>query len=135
GSLKEIRESEIGSITPIPTKNSVTVNVPKAFKGQIFAQATDYVQNTGAYIAPNGMVVENKAQHNKETHIKLDRAKAPYKDNNGVDLYSNNVNVELTVTDSYSGIEEIEWSVIAPYDTGNNQGGKLKLNNDKTYAD
>ncbi|WP_042146636.1 Ig-like domain repeat protein [Paucisalibacillus sp. EB02] len=135
GSLKEIKESEITSITPIPTKNSVTVNVPKAFKGQIFAQATDYVHNISPYIAPNGMVVENNAQHNKETHIKLDRAKAPFKDNNGVDLYSNNVNVELTVTDTYSGIEEIEWTVVAPYDTGNNQSGKLKLNNDKTYAD
>ncbi|WP_026907201.1 InlB B-repeat-containing protein [Paucisalibacillus globulus] len=135
GSLKEIKESEIVSITPITTKDSVTVNVPKAFKGQIFAQATDYVQNTGPYIAPNGMVVENEAQHKKETHIKLKRADAPFKDTNGGDLYANNVNVELTVTDTYSGIEEIEWSVVAPYDMANNQGGKLKLNNDKTYTE
>ncbi|WP_068673681.1 hypothetical protein [Oceanobacillus sp. Castelsardo] len=133
GSFKEIKESQIGSIAPITTKRDVTFNVPQSFKGQIFAQATDYVQNTGAYVTPDGAILENARKHKEEKHIAIEKPTAPAKDHNNEDLYSGNVNVDLTVTDTYSGISEIEWSVIAPYDTGNNQSGSLVLNNDKTY--
>ncbi|MFS0675166.1 InlB B-repeat-containing protein [Ornithinibacillus sp. 179-J 7C1 HS] len=134
GSVKEIKESGIKSIAPIMTKNHLVFTVPQSFKGQIFAQATDFVDNMGAYYAPDGTIVESSGQHVKETHIKFDKSKAPFKDNNGKDLYSSNVDIELTVTDTYSGISEIEWSVVAPYDTANNQHGSLKLNNNHTYA-
>ncbi|GGA79649.1 InlB B-repeat-containing protein [Ornithinibacillus halotolerans] len=135
GSVKEIKKSNIGTITPIETKDHVVFTVPRSFKGQIFAQATDFVENTSDFYTPDGTIVESPQQHAKETHIEFDRLEAPFKDNNGMDLYPSNVNVDLTVTDTYSGISEIEWSVVSPYDTDNNQRGSLKLNNDRTYAE
>ncbi|WP_428909692.1 Ig-like domain repeat protein [Niallia sp. Krafla_26] len=134
GSLKGIAESEIGRISPLHDTKVVTFNVPAAFKGQIFAKAVDHVQNTSGFKTPDGAIVENANKHAKESLIKLEKAEAQYKDNNGLDLYAGNVNVNLTVTDTYSGISEIQWSVKAPYDTDQNQSGTVKINNDKTYA-
>ncbi len=134
GSVKSIDKATINRIAPIAATGEVSFYVPEAFKGQIFAKATDHVQNTGAFETPDGTVVENAKQHAKETHITFEKAKTSHKDNNGLELYSHNVNVKLTVADSYSGLGKIEWSVAAPYDTANNQSGKIIINNDKKYA-
>jgi len=133
GSLQEIAETAIDSIVPITTNGTVTFDVPKSFKGQIFAKAADHVNNSGAFETPDGTVVEDKAQHSKETNIEFDKAETSYKDSKDLELYNKDVTVDLTVMDSYSGLSEIEWSVIAPYDTGKNQQGIVKINNDRTY--
>lgn len=134
GTLKEIAAKDIDSITPVATTDELTFNVPAVFKGQIFAKATDNVNNTGAFETPDGTVVENEKQHLKEKHILFEKGEARFKDQNNRDLYSQNVDIKLSVKDTYSGLAEIEWSVVAPNDKGNNQGGKIKINNDKTYA-
>ncbi|MCP8969384.1 Ig-like domain-containing protein [Ectobacillus ponti] len=135
GGLQEIQESAIGKITPVAATEEITFNVPAAFKGQIFTKATDRVYNTSAFQTPDGTIVENAEKHADEgDHIQLEKAVTSYKDNNGMDLYAGNVDVKLTVTDTYSGIGQIEWSVEAPYDTANNQRGTVVLNNDKSYA-
>ncbi|MCA1055188.1 hypothetical protein LCM10_09325 [Rossellomorea aquimaris] len=133
GKTQKIKESEIGKIAPIPATKEISFDVPEAFKGQIFAQSTDNVSNTGAYVTPDGTIVENETQHKKEKHITLEKAETTTKDTNGLDLYADNVNVNLTVTDTYSGLGEIEWSVVSPYDTGNNQSGSITIKNDGTY--
>ncbi|MGX6443785.1 Ig-like domain-containing protein [Neobacillus sp. K501] len=134
GSLKEISEAEVEGIAPVSTTDELTFNVPEAFKGQIFAKATDHVQNTGAYETPDGTVIENEKQHAKESHIQFEKEKTTNRDGQQLELFSHNVDVKLTVTDTYSGLSEIEWSVIAPYDTANNQSGKLKINNDQSFT-
>ncbi|CEG28510.1 Ig-like domain-containing protein [Bacillus sp. B-jedd] len=134
GKLKDITAKDIDSITPVVTSDELTFNVPAAFKGQIFAKATDNVNNTGAFETPDGTVVENEKQHLKEKHIIFEKGEARFKDQNNRDLYLQNVDIKLSVKDTYSGLAEIEWSVVAPNDKGNNQGGKIKINNDKTYA-
>ncbi|MED4014532.1 Ig-like domain-containing protein [Sutcliffiella cohnii] len=134
GDLKEIKESDVNKISPIATKGEVSFLVPVNFKGQIFAKAIDGVDNTVGFETPDGTIVESAAQHAKETHIDFKVPTTTYQDNNGQDLYANNVNVELTVTDTYSGIAQIEWSVVAPYDRDNNESGSLTIHNDKTYS-
>lgn len=134
GSYKEIAESAVGKIAPVPVTSEFTFAVPEAFKGQIFSKATDRVNNTGAFETPDGTVIENEKQHAKESHITLEKAKTSYKDANNLEVYAKNVDVNVKVADSYSGIQKVEWSVIAPYDTANNQSGRLTINNDKTYA-
>nr|WP_263324557.1 hypothetical protein [Neobacillus sp. Marseille-Q6967] len=135
GSLTEITEAGIGKIQPVPTTSNITFTIPASFKGQIFARAIDNVNNSGEFVTPDGTVIEDEKQHAKESHITFEKAKTKYKDNNDVELYAGNVNVNVTVTDTYSGLGEIEWSVSAPYDTTNNQQGRLKINNDKTFAE
>ena len=132
--IKEIKKSEIANIEPIQTDGNIYFDVPPNFKGQIFAKATDQVQNTSGYQTPDGTIIENAAQHAKEKHIFFEKEKTNKKDRNHLELYNKNVDVKLTVIDTYSGISEIEWSVTAPYDKENNQSGRLKINNDKTYA-
>ncbi|MBU8918189.1 Ig-like domain repeat protein [Bacillus sp. FJAT-29953] len=135
GSLQGIAPTEVNSIAAVPTTGEFSFNVPAAFKGQIFAKATDHVNNTSAFATPDGTVIEDEAQHAKESHIALEKVDTSYRDNQGLELYANNVNVKLTVTDTYSGLSQVEWSVVAPYDTANNQGGRLQLNNNGSFAD
>ena len=131
------------------TDNSFEFVIKKSFKGQIFAMATDKVGNTptnstfdktpinvvkdgilAGFKYPNGSILETEEEHGKESHIEFSREQAKYKTQKGVDLYSKNVPVEITVTDTYSGIQAIEWYVEAPYDKKNNQSGTLKIVND-----
>lgn len=123
---------------PVNSNVEITFEVKASFKGQIYAKATDNVLNTAAdFVNPNSAIVEDDEKHGKENHIEFAKEQAKYKTSNGSDLYAENVPVEITVTDTYSGIRSIEWSVEARYDTDNNQSGRVTVANDRsmTYDD
>ena len=114
--------------------NQITITIPANFKGQIYAKATDNVLNvTDEFANPNSAIVETQDKHDAATydHIVFEKDSTNYTANDGTELYANDVDVTITVEDTYSGIREIEWSVVAPYDAENNQSGKVTLNNDK----
>lgn len=118
--------------------NQITITIPANFKGQIYAKATDNVLNvTDEFANPNSAIVETQDKHDAANydHIVFDKAGTSYTANDGTELYANDVDVTITVEDTYSGIREIEWSVVAPYDTDNNQSGKVTLNNDKSVVE
>lgn len=48
---------------------------------------------------------------------------------NGNSLYSGDITIPVTVTDSYSGIKQIEYSVKSNYDTQNNQSQTVDIAN------
>lgn len=115
--------------------NKISFTVKADFKGQIYAKATDNVKNTTKdFVTPNSTIVESPSKHSEENHIAFSKDKASYKTENKTDLYSKNVPVAITVTDTYSGIREIEWSVTAPYDTNNNQSGKVTVDNSRKMS-
>ena len=123
---------------PVNSNGEITFTVKANFKGQIYAKATDNVLNTAAdFVNPNSAIVEDDEKHGKENHIEFAKEQAKYKTLNGSDLYAENVPVEITVTDTYSGIRSIEWSVEAPYNTDNDQSGSVTVANDRsmTYDD
>jgi hypothetical protein len=134
GKLIEIAASDIGNIAAVPTSAEVTFDVPENFKGQIFTKATDHVKNTGDYQSPSAVIVENEVQHAKSASISFEKEPTSYKDNNGLDLYGKNVPVNIKVSDPYSGIGKIEWSVVAPYDEVNNQSGTAVIDNEKNVS-
>ncbi|WP_294953158.1 carboxypeptidase-like regulatory domain-containing protein [uncultured Eubacterium sp.] len=114
------------------------------FKGQIYAWVIDNADNTSilayngtsiAPVKPDGSILESAAKHNDEEHIKFTKEASSFTTEDGTELYAGKVPVTINVIDTYSGIREIEWSVVAPYDTDNNQSGKVTVNNDKTYTD
>lgn len=106
------------------------------FKGQIYALPTDNVGNKPAsFVTPNSTIVEDEDKHKEETHVFFNKEKTDLKTNDNSELYAKDVPVTLTVSDTYSGIRSVEWSVIAPYDTDNNQQGSVTLNNDKTLTE
>lgn len=115
--------------------NKISFTVKADFKGQIYAKATDNVKNiTKDFVTPNSAIVESPSKHSEENHIAFSKDKTSYKTENKTDLYSKNVPVAITVTDTYSGIREIEWSVTAPYDTNNNQSGKVTVDNNRKMS-
>ena len=69
------------------------------------------------------MILETQDKHNQENHIAFTKEDTSYRDASGLELYGSDVPVNITITDTYSGIRRVEWSVTAPYDTANNQSG------------
>lgn len=120
---------------PVNSNGEITFTVKANFKGQIYAKATDNVLNTATdFVNPNSAIVEDAKKHEEENHIQFAKEQAKYKTSNGGELYSKDVPVEITVTDTYSGIRSIEWSVQAPYDTDNDQSGSVTVANDRSIT-
>lgn len=124
----------------VDKNNEITFVIPKDFKGQVYAKATDQVMNTpkdkaetigvdDGYVHPDGSVVESGEMHKKSSDITFHWNKSSKKDAKGQDLYKKNVPVEITVSDTFSGIRQVEWNVTSPYDTKENQKGTLVVDN------
>ena len=124
----------------VDENNEITFLIPKDFKGQIYAKATDQVMNTpkdkaetmevdDGYVHPDGSVVESDAMHEKSADIIFDWKKSSKKDAKAQNLYQKNVPVNITVSDTFSGIRQVEWKVTSPYDTEENQKGTLVVDN------
>jgi len=112
------------------------IKIRANFKGQIYAKATDNVLNAPEEFAhPNSTIVENGDKHDAEEHIAFAKRTAYFSTNDGTDLYDDDVDVTITVMDTYSGIREVEWSVVAPYDTEDNQSGKVTVDNDMSLIE
>lgn len=84
------------------------------------------------YAYPKGTILETKDEHDQDQdHISLKVKKGLT--NHGTEkdvLYAEKeIPVTITVTDTYSGIESVEWSVVAPFDVGNNQSEKIVVDN------
>lgn len=119
-------------------KNEITFMIPTDFKGQLYAKATDKAMNVpkgkpgtvgteNGYVHPDGSIVESDTMHKKSSGIKFNYRKSPNKDAKGQDLYKKKVDVEIVVSDVFSGIRQIEWEVTSPYDTEKNQKGTLVI--------
>ncbi len=110
-------------------KNQITVIVPANFKGQIYAKATDNVNNTTEFVHPSGVIVEDGDKHDEETHIAFAKDEAQHTTNDGGELYTKDVKVTITVTDTYSGIRSIEWYVKTPHSEEKSQEGSITVPN------
>lgn len=133
----DIDSGKSEEITELVNKdNCIEFTIKENFKGQIYAKATDNVLNVASdFVNPDSAIVESPEKHEKEEHIAFSKSSTEYKTQDETELYAKDVPVTLTVTDTYSGIRNIEWEVVAPYDTENNQSGKVSVNNDKTFAE
>lgn len=109
-------------------KNVINTKITDDFKGTIRLTAYDKVGNSTTTSLVNGLILENKSSHNKNAGVTLEIPETSMKDTDGNSLYSDDITVEVVITDTYAGIEEIEWSVEAPYDTDNNDSGSMKMN-------
>ena len=108
-------------------KGEITFEVKARFKGQIYAKATDNVSNTATdFVNPNSAIVEDAKKHEEENHIQFAKEEAKYTTSDGGELYSNDVPVKITVTDTYSGIRSIKWYVKAPCEDDNQEEKDIK---------
>lgn len=130
GTTSEVKSDNVDS------NNKIYFTVPANFKGQIYAKATDNVDNvTADYVNPNGVVVENEEQHKKTSHITYtlqdskDAAGNDVVDANGNKLYGDDTTVDVEIADTYSGIRQIDWEIITPFDD-KKQAGTVTVDND-----
>nr|WP_306526153.1 Ig-like domain-containing protein [Ruminococcus bromii] len=124
----------------VNSNNSVSFDVEPNFKGYIYAYAVDNVYNGSedakysgkvagkAESHPDGLVVENGEMHAESSGITATLPNSSYSAN-GNPLYSGDITIPVTVTDSYSGIKQIEYSVKSNYDTQNNQSQTVDIAN------
>lgn len=125
----------------VNSNNSVSFDVKPNFKGYIYAYAVDNVYNgsedakySGKVAGkadeshPDGLVIENGEMHAESSGITATLPKSSYSAN-GNPLYSGDITIPVTVTDSYSGIKQIEYSVKSNYDTQNNQSQTVDIAN------
>lgn len=133
----DINNGKTGGKSSIVDENgNIEIFIDENFKGQIYAKATDNVDNVqDEFVNPNSAIVESEDKHNQEEHITFDKKKAVFVTDDDEEFYSADVPVTVTVTDTYSGIREIEWEVVAPYDVKKNQKGKITVNNDKSIVE
>lgn len=107
------------------------VSIPENFKGFIFVRGVDQLGNTSEYgYSSSGIISESKKKHQEQKTIELKTEKPKAVDEDGDGLYSQNTNVKVMVKDEESGIKEITWKVLAPYDEKNNYAGKCEVTND-----
>lgn len=130
GTTSEVKSPNVDS------NNKISFTIKANFKGQIYAKATDNVGNvTADYVNPNGVVVENEDQHNKTSHITYtlqdskDAAGNDVVDANGNKLYGADTTVDVEIADTYSGIRQIDWEIVAPFDD-KKQAGTVTVDND-----
>ena len=104
-------------IVQADAEGKVTFVVQAGFKGQIYACAYDMLNNhEERYVTPSSLIIETAEQHAREKHIDFNKAAAASKDAKGNELYEKDVTVDVTVTDTFSGIRSVEWTVESPYD-------------------
>ena len=105
---------------------SATFTVKANFKGELYAYAVDNVDNNGktqhGEKKPDDLIVETQQHHNGNASVTMSRAKASYKDNSGLDLYSGNVNARVVFEDAYAGIKD---ATITVYDYKNDVTGTI----------
>lgn len=145
-SSDNITEIDFGD--KISSKTTVTFTVGPDFKGQIYAMAYDAVENypknseipsdytddmftKDGYQKPDGDIIESLEKHNSSYAINFNAPETKNKDKDGTPLYSDldnkGINLDLTVSDTYSGIKSISVEVSAPYDTDENFKHKVTV--------
>lgn len=148
--LNDVKEIDLKSNYGYSTEAKYTFRIDSDFKGQIYAMAYDSVENypmnrnserpsgytddmftKDGYQKPNGDIIESLEKHNSSYAINFNAPETKNKDKEGTPLYSDldnkGINLDLTVSDTYSGIKSISVEVSAPYDTDENFKHKVTV--------
>lgn len=141
--------NSISEAVAITTADSVSFIIPKDFKGQIFAFATDNVDNypsncrfildndvnDDGFVRPDGSIVETEEKHETTSAIEFTTVPTAQGTQNNtsnysyqgeaqkdetmdfdtsknVPLYNNDISFGVKVTDTYSGIREVSYTII-----------------------
>lgn len=77
------------------------------FKGSIRAEVTDYAQNSDSKIRNH--IVESTARHSKTGKAEIKMLTSPGRTVNGIDFYNTDVEFQILLQDTYSGIGSWEY--------------------------
>ena len=91
--------------------DSWIVNIPVNFKGYLTLYAEDNVKRSSAEVKTKGIITEDGARHSDTSDKFIVLPDTNHRDREGRPLYSDDVRVNLTAQDSFSGLAEIITSV------------------------
>ena len=75
-------------IAPVNADGQVSFIIKANFKGQIYAKATDNVDNVQEnFVNPNSAIIEDEAKHREEDHIAFEKGSTANKTQSGSELY------------------------------------------------
>lgn len=148
-SVSDVKAMDLPTVSSDNKTVTVTFTVAQDFKGQIYAMAYDAVENSpgnttdmpdgyndpsyfsNGYQKPDGDIIESLTKHNASYAINFNAPETKNTDKDGTPLYSDldnkGINLDLTVSDTYSGIKSISVEVSAPYDTDENFKHKVTV--------
>ena len=129
---EKVSDAIKNKIIVTPTNNEITIQIPEAFRGQIYVAAVDNVGNgdltkASSYVKPDAIVIDDN--RNDKDIITINRPKTAYKDNSGLDLYNKDIPVAFNIKDVTSGIRSIEWEVTSANGEENNYSGRIDIDN------
>lgn len=114
----------------------IRIPIQAEFKGYIYLKATDNVENVSLdYYKSVGILLERSEAHESNRNVVIETEKTDTTDGKGNPLYASDTSVAVSIEDPYAGIRSIEWSVNAPYDTGNNRNGIVTVDNNGAISD
>ncbi len=94
------------------TKGTANFYIPADFKGQILVTAYDYVQNESKETAPDLFVVDTPEKHESEKHIEIKgMGETAFSDAEKHPLFARDVELTVRVSDTMSGIREINYAL------------------------
>ncbi|MBQ3030700.1 MAG: hypothetical protein IJD24_05690 [Agathobacter sp.] len=96
------------------------------YKGALHVKTVDNV-GFESDIKTFNIIRESNEKNNSTSDIDMKFAETALKDAKNNPLYTDSTEVEVTVTDTYSGIKSLSWKVVADYDTGNNTSGSANV--------
>lgn len=103
--------------------------IPMGFKGTVAAEAVDNVEHTSGLVNADGSIIEDDEIHNQTSSIDITETVATDKvDAANVPLYNRNIPLTVTVSDTFSGISTIEWSI-----ANDGESGVITVANDGSY--
>lgn len=91
--------------------NSVSVSVPKNFKGKLEAYAVDKVGNVSGVESPSLLISETANGHEEDHTLKITLPNTEYRDSNGLPLYNKDFVAELSMGCDWSGLKSVLWGV------------------------
>ncbi len=93
--------------------------IKKGFKGQVTARVTDNVGHTSGIISADGNIIEDQEIHNTSSGIEIkENASTGQRDVRNIPLYRDSIPLTVTVTDSFSGIGSVDWSIANDGESG-----------------
>lgn len=126
---KTIHSTDVSTYFSDETGEYAVFTIPMGFKGSVVAEVIDNVEHTSGLVNADGSIIEDETIHSSTSSIKIDENVSITKsDATNTLLYNQSIPLTISVTDTFSGISTIEWSI-----ANDNESGIITVANDGTY--
>ncbi|MEG1138518.1 MAG: hypothetical protein RSD97_08230 [Lachnospiraceae bacterium] len=113
--LKPFTGQETKGTIVADTNGNCQVIVPQNFKGEVFVQAIDHVNNDSGEKHPNGIVLEDALQHIQSSASMITLPATSHRDALGNPLYAEPQVIGLALSDTHSGIRKMDYTYKSYY--------------------